>query len=95
MKTLVGVVTSTKMTKTIGVEVTRAWTHPIYKKTIKRTKKYLVHDEKEIAKFGDKVSFTESKPFSKRKRFLLDKVIDRQTVSEDLLADTAIEEAKA
>ena len=71
MKTFQGTVVSTKMDKTVVVEVSRIWTHPLYKKTLRTTKKYLVHDEENKAKEGDTVSFTESKPISKRKRFKL------------------------
>jgi len=46
------------------------WTHPKYKKTITKTKKYLVHDEKG-AKIGDSVVIQETKPISKRKKFIL------------------------
>jgi small subunit ribosomal protein S17 len=70
MKQFKGTVISDKMDKTIVVLVERDWMHPLYKKTIKRTKKYLVHDEKG-AKIGDSVVFTETKPISKRKRFKL------------------------
>ena len=79
MKEFTGKVTSTSMQKTIVVTVVRQWTHPKYKKTIKRTNKYLVHDEKEQAKMNDNVIFTESKPISKRKRFLLKEIIKTQT----------------
>ena len=71
MKQFSGTVVSTKMDKTIVVEVTRKWTHPKYKKTVKRTKKYLVHDANNSAKVGDVVAFSETKPLSKRKRFAL------------------------
>jgi small subunit ribosomal protein S17 len=79
MKTYTGVVISDKMTNTIVVEVARDWVHPIYKKTVKRTKKYPVHDEKSIAKIGDTVSFSESKPFSKTVHFTLNQVVQKAT----------------
>ena len=75
MKTFTGIVTSTKMDKTIVVEVTRMWMHPKYKKTVKRTKKYLVHDEVQSASLKDTVKFTESTPISKRKRFKLLEIV--------------------
>ena len=77
MKPLTGVVISNKMTKTTVVEVTARWQHPIYKKVIKRTKKYLVHDEKEVANPGDKVSIVPAKPVSKRKRWSLQEIIEK------------------
>jgi small subunit ribosomal protein S17 len=71
MKTFTGVVTGTGMQKTAVVEVSSMWTHPKYQKSIKRTKKYLVHDEDSKAKVGDTVIFAESRPISKRKYFTL------------------------
>ena len=53
--------------KTVVVEVERTFKHPIYKKYIKRSKKYHAHDEKNKFKEGEKVSIIESKPFSKKK----------------------------
>jgi small subunit ribosomal protein S17 len=73
MKLYQGVVKRTSE-KTISVEVSRQWVHPKYKKTMKSSKKYLVHDEKNQAHLGDQVSFSESKPYSKRKRFAFIKV---------------------
>lgn len=71
MKTFQGTVTSNKMDKTVVVEVSSLWMHPKYKKQVKRTKKYLVHDEKNQAVIGDSVIFGETTPISKRKRFVL------------------------
>jgi small subunit ribosomal protein S17 len=75
MKTLVGVVLSTKMTKSAVVEVAHAWTHPKYKKTITKTKKYIVHNELD-AKKDDKVELTETRPMSRLKRFAITKIIE-------------------
>tara|TARA_B100001059_G_scaffold193285_1_gene196955 strand:- start:92 stop:319 length:228 start_codon:yes stop_codon:yes gene_type:complete len=66
-KILKGVVISSKSNKTIVVEVTRKFKHPFYEKVIKRSKKYHAHDEKNRFKEGEKVTITESKPFSKKK----------------------------
>lgn len=68
MKTLEGTVTSTKMDKTAVVTVELRWRHPLYKKIVKRSKKYLAHDELGV-KEGDKVKIIEIRPISKRKRF--------------------------
>lgn len=73
MKTFSGIVTSTKMDKTVVVQVTRKWQHPMYKKIIKQTKKYLVHNENIDLSEGDHVEFVEHKPISKRKRFIITK----------------------
>ncbi len=64
-RVLNGTVTSTKMQKTITVEVERRFMHPIYKKFIKLTKKYHAHNEDSSVKEGDKVQIMECKPISK------------------------------
>ncbi len=74
-KTRVGVVVSTKMTKTIVVEYVARVPHPVFKKIVKRSKKYYAHDEKEIAKEGDTVRIRETRPLSALKRWELVEVI--------------------
>ena len=66
---LQGVVVSDKQAKTVVVRVDRRFTHPIYKKTIRRSKNYHAHDEKNEFKPGDMVWIEESKPISKLKRW--------------------------
>ena len=68
-RVLQGVVVSDKMEKTITVLVERRVMHPLYKKVIKRSKKYAAHDEGNIYKLGDIVSISECNPISKRKRW--------------------------
>ena len=68
---LEGVVVSDKNDKTIVVKVERRLTHPVLKKTVRLTKKYHAHDEKNSAKIGDVVRIEETKPLSKQKRWLL------------------------
>jgi small subunit ribosomal protein S17 len=68
-RTLQGVVVSDKQTKTVVVRVDRRFTHPIYKKTIRTSKNYHAHDEKEEFSIGDVVWIEESKPISKLKRW--------------------------
>lgn len=68
-RVLSGVVVSDKMEKTVVVQVSRRLMHPVYKKTIVRSKKYAAHDEKSQFKMGDKVSIIESPPISKTKRW--------------------------
>jgi len=70
-----GVVINNKMEKSIVVKIERKIKHPIYKKTIKRSKKYVAHDEKNECKIGDLVQIAECRPLSKRKRFRLHKLI--------------------
>jgi small subunit ribosomal protein S17 len=66
---LQGVVVSDKMDKTIVVQVERRVMHPIYKKFVRRTKKYAAHDEANVHKVGETVRIQECRPISKRKRW--------------------------
>jgi small subunit ribosomal protein S17 len=66
-----GTVVATKMQDTITVAVERYVKHPKYKKFMRRTKKFLVHDAGNTAKVGDKVEIQETRPISKRKSFTL------------------------
>lgn len=68
---LSGTVVSTKCDKTIVVEVSRKVMHPIYKKYIKRTKRYAAHDAENSCNVGDIVRIKEVKPISKRKTWML------------------------
>ncbi len=70
-RVLKGTVVSTKMQDTITVAVERYVMHPKYKKFMRRTKKFLVHDKGNTAKEGDKVEIRETRPLSKRKHFEL------------------------
>ncbi len=72
-----GVVTSDVQDKTIVVRVQRTTTHPLYKKTLRVSKKYHVHDEANDAKVGDTVRIVETRPLSKLKRWRLDEVVER------------------
>ena len=70
-RVLQGVVVSDKNDKTVVVEVERRFTHPLFKKTVRRSKKYHAHDEANTFKIGDKVWIEESKPISKNKRWVV------------------------
>jgi small subunit ribosomal protein S17 len=74
-KTRTGTVVSTKMNKTIVVDVERRKAHPLYGKIIKRSKKYYVHDEREEAQTGDFVRIQETRPLSKLKSWRLVEVV--------------------
>ena len=76
-KVLVGQVVSTKMAKTIVVEVNRQRAHPMYRRVVKRSKKFYAHDETGQAHVGDVVRIVESRPLSKLKRWTLGEVIRR------------------
>jgi small subunit ribosomal protein S17 len=68
-RVLQGVVVSDKTDKTVTVLVERRFTHPLLKKTVRRTKKYHAHDEDNSFKAGDTVLIEECRPFSKTKTF--------------------------
>lgn len=76
MKIFTGKVISKRNQKTLKVSVERVFLHPIYKKRIKKIKKYQVHDELG-ANVGQKVSFAASKPFSKTKKWKTIEIINR------------------
>ena len=76
-KQLTGKVTSNKMDKTIVVEIENLVMHPLYKKSVKRTKKLKSHDEKNECSVGDLVRIEESRPLSKDKRHRLIEIIEK------------------
>jgi small subunit ribosomal protein S17 len=71
----VGEVVSTKMQKTIVVEVTRRVPHPLYRRIVSRKKKFLAHDEDGKARVGDRVRIIECRPLSKRKCWALAEIV--------------------
>ena len=73
-KRLKGKVVSLKQDKTVIVDVERKLAHPFYKKTIKKNKRYHVHNESKTVKLGDEVVIEETRPISKMKRF---KILDK------------------
>jgi len=76
-KQRVGVVTSNKMNKTIAVSVERKLRHPIYGKFVKKSKKFMAHDENNDCNIGDVVRIMESRPLSKLKRWRLVEIVER------------------
>ena len=76
-ETRVGVVVSNKMDKTIVVAIKDNVSHPLYKKTIKRTVKLKAHDENNVCNIGDKVEVMETRPLSKDKRWRLVSVLEQ------------------
>lgn len=72
---LEGVVVSDKNDKTVVVEVERRYTHPLFKKTVRRSKKYHAHDDTNAVKEGDRVQIVETKPISKNKRWAVHKTV--------------------
>jgi small subunit ribosomal protein S17 len=76
-KQRVGVVVSDKMDKSITISVERKLRHPIYGKFVKKSKKFMAHDENNDCNIGDLVKITESRPLSKNKRWRLTEIIER------------------
>ena len=70
-RVLQGIVVSDKNDKTVVVRVERRFTHPLFKKTVRRSKKYQAHDEANACKVGDTVHIQESRPISKNKRWVI------------------------
>ena len=80
VKEKVGIVISNKMEKTIVVNVESRYSHPMYSKIMVKTKKYLAHDENQECNIGDQVLVKESRPLSKRKRWILVKIISKSSL---------------
>lgn len=76
-KTRIGVVSSNKMDKSITVTFERKFRHPIYEKAVKRTKKFLAHDENNECNIGDTVRIMETRPLSKNKRWRLVEILEK------------------
>ena len=80
VKQQVGIVISNKMQKTIVVKVENRYAHPMYSKTLMKTKKYLAHDESEKCNIGDQVLVEECRPLSKKKRWKLVQIISKSSL---------------
>lgn len=76
-KTRVGVVVSDKMDKTVVVEVKRLEAHPLYKKIIRRRKKFKAHDPDNACRVGDKVLIEETRPLSRDKRWRVKEILEK------------------
>ncbi|MDO4539898.1 MAG: 30S ribosomal protein S17 [Syntrophomonadaceae bacterium] len=76
-KVRTGVVTSDKMEKTITVSIETVKRHPLYKKTVRSSKKYKAHDENNEARTGDVVRIVECRPLSKDKRWQLVEIVEK------------------
>ena len=76
-KLFTGIVESNKMDKSIVVRVTTKVLHPLYKKYVTRSKKYMAHDENGEAGMGDTVKIIESRPMSKRKKWALTEIVEK------------------
>ncbi|MFZ0428744.1 MAG: 30S ribosomal protein S17 [Acidobacteriota bacterium] len=76
-QTKVGRVVSSSMNKSVVVAVDRLVTHPLYKKTIRRTSKFMAHDEQNECGVGDQVRIQETRPLSKRKHWIVTEVLEK------------------
>jgi small subunit ribosomal protein S17 len=91
-KTIIGTVSSDKSDKTIVVTVRTRKTHPLYRKQYTVSKKFMAHDEKNEAQVGDKVAIVETRPISAKKRFKLDRIVEKPKLRDDTLAAIKVEE---
>ena len=88
---LTGVVTSNKMTKTVVVEITRVFRHPLYRKVVHSSKRVKAHDEIGC-QIGDRVQIVESRPISREKRWVVESVVKREIRTADTgVADLAVD----
>ena len=83
---LEGVVTSNKMEKTVNVQITRTYRHPLYKKVVQSKKKVMAHDELGC-EIGDRVKIVESRPISRRKRWIVEEILRREVVGDDVIEE--------
>jgi small subunit ribosomal protein S17 len=86
---ITGVVTSNKMTKTVVVEITRVFRHPLYRKVVHSSKRVKAHDEIGC-QIGDRVQIVESRPMSRDKRWVVENVIKKEIRT----ADTGVADLK-
>lgn len=91
-KTIIGIVSSDKADKTIVVTVQTRKTHPLYRKQYSVSRKFMAHDEKNEAQTGDRVSIVETRPLSRRKRYALERIIEKPAIRE---TDKVIEEPES
>ena len=79
---MTGVVTSNKMTKTVVVEISRTYRHPLYKKVVHSSKRVKAHDELDC-QVGDQVQVVASKPISRDKHWVVESIVKREVRAED------------
>ena len=77
IKTKIGKVVSDSMEKSVVIKVEYLVSHPLYKKRIKKSTKFMAHDEKDICNIGDKVKIVETRPLSKRKRWRVTEILEK------------------
>ena len=88
---IIGVVTSNKMTKTVVVEITRVFRHPLYRKVVHSSKRVKAHDEIGC-QIGDRVEIVESRPLSRDKRWVVENIVKKEIRTADTgVADLNVE----
>lgn len=80
---LTGVVTSNKMDKSVLVEITRTYRHPLYKKVVHSKRKVMAHDELGC-EIGDQVKIVESRPISKNKHWVVEEILLREMITDEV-----------
>ena len=85
---MTGIVTSNKMTKTVVVELSRTYRHPLYKKVVHSSKRVKAHDELDC-QIGDQVKLVASKPISREKHWVVESIIKREIRTEDAGVEAA------
>jgi small subunit ribosomal protein S17 len=80
-KEKIGTVVSNKMEKTIVITVENKFAHPIYGKTLKKTKRFMAHDEQNECSLGDGVIISETRPTSRNKRWAVKQILTKSTIS--------------
>ena len=87
---MTGVVTSNKMTKTVVVELSRKYRHPLYQKVVHSSKRVKAHDELDC-QIGDQVKIVASKPISREKHWVVESIIKREVRTEDAGVDASVD----
>lgn len=85
---MTGVVTSNKMTKTVVVEISRTYRHPLYKKVVHSSKRVKAHDELNC-QIGDEVQIVASRPISREKHWVVENIVKREIRTEDAGVEVA------
>ena len=80
-KEKIGIVVSNKMNKTIVIAVENKYSHPIYEKILKKTRRFMAHDEKNNCIMGDVVLISETRPLSKNKRWEVKQILTKTKIS--------------
>jgi len=88
---LQGIVTSDKMMKTIVVEVSRTYRHPLYQKVVHSAKRFMVHDDLGC-KIGDEVLIVESKPISRKVRWVVQEILKTTEIEEEIVKEIVKED---